>query len=200
MGVLELGCAKAVGADEDTDAGERFGETMRIAETGFEEPGLADQRPRWGQAEIDRDDRGSGLQRFEMGVQGPEKNLHVGGGLGQAEAAEVASVVLEPEHELDFGGNVVRGDQLARESIKKTAEDEKERLQRFDRILEFHRRGKCLRWDDGPQRADVATGGALPEGESLGTEAADDFIARQGREIAEGAQAPVFKNAREFWR
>ena len=50
------------------------------------------------------------------------------------------------------------------------------------------------------QGARGAAGGSLPKGESGGAEAADDIVAGQGGEVADGAEAPLIKNGSEFRR
>ena len=133
-----------------------------------------------------------------MRVQGAEENLRVGGGLGQPEAARMAGGVLEAECKFDFDGDVLRRDQLQREAIEEAAEKKEERFERFDGILEFHRSGKCVRRRDGAERVHLATGGTPPEREAGGAEAADEVVAGQGREVAEGAQAPAGEDGGEF--
>ncbi|MEY2878879.1 MAG: hypothetical protein RLZZ15_1259 [Verrucomicrobiota bacterium] len=200
VGVGEVGRADAVGADEGDDAGERFGEAVRVAETGVEEALLADERARGDEVQLDGGDRSGGVEGFEVRVQRAEKNLGIGGGLGQAETARVAGVVFEAEREREFGGDVLGVDQLERQPIDETAESEEERLEGGDGVLELQGGGKRLGRNDGAERARGAAGGALAEGEALGAEAADEVVARKRGEIAEGADAPVGEDGGERGR
>ena len=69
-----MGGADAVGADEGDDAGEGVGEAVGIAEAGVEETLLADERAGGGEAQADGANRGGGVERFEMRVEGAEKD------------------------------------------------------------------------------------------------------------------------------
>jgi len=91
-----------------------FGEAVRIAEAAVEETLLADERAGGREVELEAGDRGRGLERLKMGVDGAEEQFDVGGGLGQAETAVVACLVFKCEGEVDGGGDVVGGGEFER--------------------------------------------------------------------------------------
>ena len=101
--------AEVIGADEGADAGEGFGEAVRIAEAGVEEALLANERACRRDVEAERDDAGGGLEGFEVRVQRAEKNLGIGRGLGEAEAVRVGGVVGKAERERELGGDELGG-------------------------------------------------------------------------------------------
>jgi hypothetical protein len=75
VGVGKLRGADTVSVHEGGDAGEGFGEAVGIAEAGIEKAGLADERARGGDAELDGGDGGGGLERLEVGVERAEENI-----------------------------------------------------------------------------------------------------------------------------
>src|SRR5947199_1284344 len=102
VGVFELRRAEMVGADQGADAREGFGEAVRIAEAGFKEALLANERARGDEAKVQSANRRGSLDGFEMRVERAKKNFRVGGRLGETEGTHVGSVVLETERECDL--------------------------------------------------------------------------------------------------
>src|ERR1051325_1282811 len=112
-----------------------------------------------------------------MRVQRPEKNIHVSGGFRQPEAAGVLGFVLKLQAELEFDRDELGADELKRETLQKPAQNEEQRLERFDGVLKFHRGVKMLRRSDRMEWPQRATRGALPECETFSAEVANDFVA-----------------------
>src|SRR5581483_2827430 len=124
----------------------------------------------------------------------------VGRRLGQPELPRVPAIVLELQRQLDFRRDVLAGAQLEREPVEESPQDEEQRLERLDFLLEIQARRERLGGRDGVERPRLAAGGAPPEGEARGAEAADDFVARQRGEVAERAEAPAGEDGGEFGR
>ena len=198
--VLAAGRAEVVARHERGDAGKGFGEAVGIAQPGVEEAVLPHQGARGFEAQFQGGDGGGGLERFEMRVQRAKQDLGIGGGFGQPETARVRRVVLEAQTEFHGGGDELRGAQLERQPVEQPAQQEEQRFERRDGVLELHRGGELQRKRDRVQGTSFAAGGALPEGESDAAKTPHDLVARQGGEIAEGTQAPAVENGGEFSR
>ena len=84
-----------------------------------------------------------------MRVQRAEKNSGVGRRLRQAKIAGMSGVILEPQQKVQLGRDVLAGLQLERETIEKTAENEKQRLEGLNLLLEFHFGREGLPRSDG---------------------------------------------------
>ena len=96
--------------------------------------------------------------------------------------------------------HAIRLAQAQRELIELAAQDEKQRFGRLDRVLEI----EGLR-QTSPADAPVATRaapgrGAFPERARFRPEPLDEFAARQAREFAEMADAPVVQHGDELRR
>src|SRR5688572_14829422 len=97
-----------------------------------------------------------------MRVQRAKQDPGIGSGLRQPETARMPRVVLQPQRELDFRRNMLRAAQLEGEAIEKTAQNEQQRLERLDLLLELHCGGETLRCRDEVKRTRIAAAGALP--------------------------------------
>ena len=129
--------AAAARAEHGFEAGEGFVELIGIAERSLEEAELVRLGTARFGAEADGDDGRFGLEIFEMRVEHPEKCVDVARGRRDREGAFVFGAVGEMEREAELLGDEVNAFEAIGKLIEKSAQDKKQRLQRFDFISEF---------------------------------------------------------------
>ena len=200
MGGFQSRRADAIGADHGFHPGQGFGKPMRIAQPGVEESVLSHQRSGRGDRQPHTLDGRIRVERFQVGVQRPEQNVGIAGGLGQSEAAPVVGFVNQLKFKREFGGHKGGVGELKREAVNEPAQDEEQRFQGFDFVFQVH---GCFEGLPGRARLDWPVrlpGGAFPEVDAGLAEPAPDLGLRQRRQCAERADAPAIENDGEVGR
>jgi hypothetical protein len=82
--------------------------------------------------------------------------------------------------------------------LEKTAQDEEQRLQRFDLVLELHRLAENFRDPHQPQGTFRAPGSSIPQFRRHASESRHHLIARQCRKGAKRANSPAAQEIEHF--
>src|SRR5687768_4765678 len=137
MSRLELRGADAFMTEQSDEAGKRFRELIGIPESTFKKaellPGRAD---RFGD-KLQADDRLFRGEIFEMGVHHPEEHFRVMRRGGDFEEAFVFKPRAKAEPQSELGSDAINSFQPENDLIEQPAEDEKERLEALDLVLEL---------------------------------------------------------------
>src|SRR5450432_4480699 len=90
---------------------------------------------------------------FEMRLEQPKKNFHRVARIGNLKTMFIARLVGKSESERQFPGDQIKRAETKRQLFEKASQDKKERLRRFDFVLEFHQFGEDFRRPNEPQQA-----------------------------------------------
>ena len=149
---LEHRHADAVVADQRGQAGERLVKLVRIPERTFKKPELLARRTAGRGDELQADDGMLGGEAFQMRVQHAKKHLHVAGRGGDFEGARTAAAIRQIEPQRELRSHAIDRLQAQGELLEETAQQEKQRLERFDRVLKFHALLKRIHRREAAQR------------------------------------------------
>jgi len=178
VGVFEDGASDALLTDDGADAGEGDVEARGLGELRGEEAEL-DFAGRAGiSGEGNGEDGGGGRLRLQIEMEETEPEAAVVVREGGADGAGVGAAAFERERDGDGGeGEDLRGS-ASDEVVEENAEDEEERVEEFDRGVEFDALFEGEGRVGGDEEMRGLASGELTEAAAFLSEAGDQFFFR----------------------
>lgn len=190
VAVLGAGDADGVAAEAGGELIEGVGELVGVAEGFLKEVVLAAGGFGDGGVEGEGDDGGGGGDGLKVSGEEAEELFEVGGGFGDAEGVEVVASVVEVKGEEEAVGDALVGLQAGREGVEKAAQDEKEGVEGFERVVEVEVLAVVLGGAVEDEEAVVLAGGNVVQAGGGGSKAFVEVGAGKGGEVGDGVESP----------
>ena len=139
-----------------------------------------------------------GPEGFEVGLEEAEQNIDRVGRIGNVKAMLVVGLVGKSEAKSELLRDEIERGEMQSELLEKTPQDKKERLGRFDLVIEFDFFAKDFGWPNESEKPGGPAGRLGPEPDRGRAEAHAEWIGLEGGEIAEGVDAPFMEDG-EKW-